>query len=400
MAQIFIEPLARALTNTGAIGAGYKYYFYTTATTTPINSYTTPGLSVANPWPLVADSNGRFPIAWLANLGTSKSVLTDANDVVIETADPLASTAGISLNDLDVRPTSYWGLTTGTSTAYILTANPPIFAYSDVQTFIYQPHIANGTNPTMAISGLAAINLKKYTNQGSKVALQPGDTQAGQRYLTIIDGSEAVILNPRAIPMNSGVSAPLTIASGAITITNVGSTYTIDTEGGAGSDDLVTINGGTDGQIIFLNAASNSRRVVLKQQTSPTGDGEIYNQDLVDIPLLVSDLVMLRYNVAFNSWVVVSSSTLANFKNLKSAGGYTFLPNGWLFQCGLAVAGGGNKTLVLPIAFPGGFIFVTLINNNTTQHNDFETYINNLSSFDYESLVSASTDPRWFAIGY
>jgi len=197
MAQIFIEPLARVFTNTGAVGAGYKYYFYTTGTTTPISSYTTPALTIANPWPVVADANGRFPIAWFSDLATTKIILTDANDVVIETVDPVGTTGSTtSLNDLDVRPTSYWGLTTGTTSAYVLDANTSISTYSNVQTIIFQSHIANIANPTIAISGLAALNLKRYTGQGTKTSLAPGDLQATQRYLAICDGIDIVVLNP------------------------------------------------------------------------------------------------------------------------------------------------------------------------------------------------------------
>jgi hypothetical protein len=56
-----------------------------------------------------------------------------------------------------------------------------------------------------------------------------------------------------------------TIASGAITATT---TYTgVDTEGAAAADDLVTINGGTGGDIIILGPVSSSRVVTIKDGT-------------------------------------------------------------------------------------------------------------------------------------
>jgi hypothetical protein len=59
-----------------------------------------------------------------------------------------------------------------------------------------------------------------------------------------------------------GAGATLTIASGAITVTH--SRHVVDTEGAAASDDLDTINGGTDGQVLFLTIASGARDVVVR----------------------------------------------------------------------------------------------------------------------------------------
>jgi len=63
--------------------------------------------------------------------------------------------------------------------------------------------------------------------------------------------------------------AELTIASGVITATN--SYHEVDTEGDAGSDDLVTINGGVDGQLLLIRAANSSRTIVVKDAS-----GNIY----------------------------------------------------------------------------------------------------------------------------
>jgi hypothetical protein len=66
-----------------------------------------------------------------------------------------------------------------------------------------------------------------------------------------------------------GVSeASLTIASGVITVPNssVG-VCIIDTEGGAATDDLDTINGGFTGQVTVLTPASNARDVTVKDNT-------------------------------------------------------------------------------------------------------------------------------------
>jgi hypothetical protein len=307
MAQLFYEPLARVFTNTGAVGAGYKYYFYTTGTTTPISSYTTQALSVANAYPVVSDSNGRFPPIWLSNLNTTKVVLTDSVGNVIETQDPIGATSSTtSLNDLDVRPTSYWGLTTGTSTAYTLTANPSISAYSNVQTFFFQAHIANDASATIAINGLSALNLKKYTGQGTKVALQVGDLQATERYEAICDGVDIVVLNPRNKNTYYGTNQPLTIATGVIIITNGGSIYAVDTEGSAATDDLDTINGGNQGQFIILGNTNAARSVVLKHNT-----GNIFNPGGINITLsATTDRVTLTYDSTLAKWIVIGVNSV------------------------------------------------------------------------------------------
>jgi len=66
----------------------------------------------------------------------------------------------------------------------------------------------------------------------------------------------------------------LTISAGVITVTQ--SRHIIDTEGDAATDDLVTINGGEEGQILILNTISDGRDVTLKHGTGniliTTGD--------------------------------------------------------------------------------------------------------------------------------
>ena len=62
-----------------------------------------------------------------------------------------------------------------------------------------------------------------------------------------------------------GSFTELTIASGAVTVTS--SVHRVDTESNAGTDDLDTINGGTDGSILILSCADNGRDVVFKDNT-------------------------------------------------------------------------------------------------------------------------------------
>jgi hypothetical protein len=402
MAQIFQAPLAREFSNTGSIGAGYKYYFYTTGTTTPISTYTTPALSVANAYPVVADSTGRFPPIWISNLATTKVILKDASDNVIYTQDPVGATSSTtSLNDLDVRPNSYWGLTTGTASAYVLTANPSISAYSNVQSFTFQAHITNVINPTIAISGLGALNLKKYTGQGTKVALQAGDLQPTQRYEAFCDGVDIVVLNPRSLPLNTGSAPTLTIASGVVAITNVGSSYLIDTEGAAATDDLDTINGGNDGQIIFIRNIADARNVILKHNT-----GNIFNPNLSDITIdVASDTIQLIYSSTLGQWIVTSQANRLGFLVSKTTNGYTYLPNGLILQWGLST-GSSTRTGSFPITFPNACLnFITTV--AVTAVTQFQTSNGNFISSSQFTIqtgdINGTGQPNniaWFAVGY
>jgi len=299
MAQRFYEPIARIFTNAGAVGVGYKYFFYQTGTTTPVTTYQNAGLTVANTNPVVSDANGRFPEIWYSDLSQLKLIVKDSSNNTIETVDPVgASSSAISLNDFDVRPTSYWGLTAGTSTAFTLIANPTISAYANTQTFVIQPHLDCGDNPTLAIDGLSALNWKKYTQQGTKVALKANDLRASQRYFCINDGVDIVCLNPSSLPILSGSATALTIATGAVTLTNNSGSYVLDTEGAAATDDLDTISGGQNGQVIWLNTANSSRDITLT-----SGVGNIINPTGLSITLgNTNDVACLRYNGT--NWII------------------------------------------------------------------------------------------------
>ena len=65
-----------------------------------------------------------------------------------------------------------------------------------------------------------------------------------------------------ALDSNTSVVSELTISAGAITISNP--YHRIDTEADAATDDLSTINGGADGDILVLSAVIDSRTVVVK----------------------------------------------------------------------------------------------------------------------------------------
>lgn len=89
----------------------------------------------------------------------------------------------------------------------------------------------------------------------------------------------------------------LTLVSGAVTPT--GYFHTIDTESDASSDDLDTINSGTDGQVITLTPAHTDRTIVVKHNT-----GNIATLSGADITLDSTDkAVQLIYSSAISKWL-------------------------------------------------------------------------------------------------
>lgn len=95
----------------------------------------------------------------------------------------------------------------------------------------------------------------------------------------------------------------LTIATGAITKTQT--LHRIDTEANAASDDLDTINSGSDGDFIVLRAENAARTVVLKDGTGNldlwSGDVELDDTD---------KYIILTYDGTLLKWVIVGGAGL------------------------------------------------------------------------------------------
>ena len=85
------------------------------------------------------------------------------------------------------------GVSTGTSSAYILTLNPALPSYVNDQLFTFRAHIANTGAATLAVNLLAAKPLKKW--QGAAlVDLAVNDLSAGKEVLILYDGAVMQVL--------------------------------------------------------------------------------------------------------------------------------------------------------------------------------------------------------------
>jgi len=117
----------------------------------------------------------------------------------------------------------------------------------------------SGVSGSSTFTGLTDTP-SSYSGQGGKVASVKGD-ETGLEFVTPSGSSS----------WNLGTPTELTISSGAVTIT--GHHHIIDTESDASSDDLDTINGGTDGDFLVIRNADNARDVVVR-------DGRIYGGNI------------------------------------------------------------------------------------------------------------------------
>ena len=122
--------------------------------------------------------------------------------------------------------------------------------------------------------------------------------------LTDADLLTYVTQNIDWLKANIGLDAAveLTIATGVVTKTK--SYHFIDTESDASSDELDTINGATDGDILFLEAMHTDRTVILKDGTGNLElGGDIYLTG-------TGQVVALIYNGTLSKWLPIASHNI------------------------------------------------------------------------------------------
>lgn len=116
------------------------------------------------------------------------------------------------------------------------------------------------------------------------------------------------------LKVNIGLEAAveLTIASGVVTKSCAH--HKIDTQGDAASDDLDTINGGAEGEVILIRPVSGDRTVTIKH-----GTGNIWNMAQTDVVLDdADDYALLVYSGS--KWGVIGSG-LGHHADTHESGG-------------------------------------------------------------------------------
>lgn len=114
-----------------------------------------------------------------------------------------------------------------------------------------------------AVSSNGGVSACINDNASAEFRIVKTSDGSSHTRLVTADNSGNVKLNTGAISFSD--SSSLTISGGAITATK--NLHAVDTEGGASTDDLDTINGTDEGQIIVLRAVNSARTVVVKDGT-------------------------------------------------------------------------------------------------------------------------------------
>ena len=104
-------------------------------------------------------------------------------------------------------------------------------------------------------------------------------------------------------------------------------------------------------------------------------------------------------NVDGSGNVSINLSMGSGFNNSKATNGYTYLPNGMIFQWGYT-----NGGVTFPITFPNTCLNASLTSNNTSTNGyDYKIAASNLTATGF-SITRDSDDANtyvyWFAIGF
>lgn len=127
----------------------------------------------------------------------------------LSTGASVADSAAIQLQSATAFTTG------GTSTAYTLTPTPALAANTTNSRFRVKFNAAPGASPTLAVSGLAAANLKMYDYTGAKIFPAARNVPANWFSDVEFDGTDWMILNPKQV--HSAFSAYSTVAQTNVT---------------------------------------------------------------------------------------------------------------------------------------------------------------------------------------
>lgn len=148
-----------------------------------------------------------------------------------------------------------------------------------------------------------------YLRSGSHVELR----DPYHALVLMYDGAKWV--EPNGNKITVGIEAALTISGGVITVTRP--KHILDTEAAAATDDLDSINGGADGDMVVLVPTSAARVIVVKHGT---GNIRLFNG--LDMPLdATHKQLMLVYDgglwCEINAGVALKALTYNGFKKFR-----------------------------------------------------------------------------------
>jgi hypothetical protein len=180
-----------------------------------------------------------------------------------------------------------------------------------------------------------------------------------------------------------------TISSGAITYT--GAYMVVDTEGGASSDTLDTINGGTAGDKLLLRGAASGRNIIISDNT-----GNIQTNNNTNFTLEATHLDSAEFYYDGSNWVQTARRLDSDFQNSKNTNGYTYLPNGIIIQWGRNNVTSGS-VVTLPITMSNYF------SSNTHHYGVVPSIgtsaVGTTSNITLYHTQGGSVDIEWLVIG-
>jgi hypothetical protein len=154
------------------------------------------------------------------------------------------------------------------------------------------------TSPTLVTPILGTPTSGTLTNCTGPTSMITSGTFADARIAESNVTQHKAATNANVGILSFATPTELTISGGVATMTQT--RHQIDTEGDAATDDLDTINGGSEGQILILKAINGARTVVVKH-----GTGNIATADTVDISLdEFRKFIVLMYQGS--TWYVIA----------------------------------------------------------------------------------------------
>ena len=186
-----------------------------------------------------------------------------------------------------------------------------------------------------------------------------------------------------------------TISGGAITYT--GAYMVVDTEGGASSDTLDTINGGKAGDRLLLVGATAGQNIIISDNT---GNIQTNNNTNFTLEPIHGDSV--EFYCSGSNWIQTARRLELDFRNSKSTNGYTYLPNGIIFQWGVAANVGSDsiRGVTLPITYPNAIWMTQTTAGTTSDINEpVNSYSQTTSYINVRNSSSTTVNIYWFAIG-
>jgi hypothetical protein len=144
-------------------------------------------------------------------------------------------------------------------------------------------HFPSETGEALPVADTTAL-VKGSVDPTKQVRMEvDGLTPATTRTITMIDADLTLVgttttqqlENKTLLQLKLTNATTLTIASGSVT--RAQAYHAIDTEGGAGSDDLDTIAGGAAGDVIYIFAANDARTVNVRDTGGGTGNIRTYD---------------------------------------------------------------------------------------------------------------------------